>query len=287
MQTILIAPASPATSSFSAHAQIVFDDGENEDCLQLAPAALGTGSETELLNVAVLLDDVSEADGRRVMERARAAYTPINVDLRSSFQEISVSSNQANDLMNAAKNHFGGSRPAGTDVVYLLTSKDIDDGSLAGLADCIGGVRYPDRAFAIGEYSDDSNGSSIFGLELGADSTAKIAAHEIGHLLGAHHHQSNCTESATFEANGGCTLMINDIGLASLGFSTVNGTVSRGVVQAFANDNRRSDNFAQGSTNSGGSPATGSSSGGGGGSLPLSSLILLASAAFVRRRRTI
>ncbi len=60
---------------------------------------------------------------------------------------------------------------------------------MAGVAYCIGGVRYADTAFAIGE------GSSPWETTLDDKTfSAKIAAHEIGHVMGAHHHYGNCVE---------------------------------------------------------------------------------------------
>lgn len=64
--------------------------------------------------------------------------------------------------------------------------------------------------------------------------TAKIMAHEVSHLLGAHHHYANCAEgipTATMTDMASlCTLMINDLGLASQNLSTLNGAITRGYL---------------------------------------------------------
>ena len=67
---------------------------------------------------------------------------------------MSFGGTDAQGLIDQSKALFGGARPAGIDVVYTLTSKDIQAGgntAVAGLADCIGGVAFDDRAFAVGE----------------------------------------------------------------------------------------------------------------------------------------
>ena len=60
------------------------------------------------------------------------------------------------------------------------------------------------------------------------------AAHEIGHLMGGHHHQANCVESLLNIGGSPCTLMFNFIDLQSTAFSLLNGIVVRGHGQAYA-----------------------------------------------------
>ena len=69
--------------------------------------------------------------------------------------------------------------------------------------------------------------------------TAVVAAHEIGHLMGAHHHYANCVEGIAPDELLGleltpCTLMFNAVNPASLRFSAVNGPVVRGHAVDFA-----------------------------------------------------
>ena len=156
-----------------------------------------------------------------------------------SFQGVSFSGDDAQGLIQQSKALFGGVRPAGIDVVYTLTSKDISAGgnnAVAGLADCIGGVAFPDRAFAVGEELDpDSTG--VGGLVIAANLSAKVASHEVGHLFGGHHHYANCVEGLLSELGAElspCTLMINAVDLSSFNFSAVNGLVVRGHAEAYA-----------------------------------------------------
>lgn len=242
-----------------ASAQVIDNPAATDDCLQFAPAALDAGDAPLDLSVAILLDGVSISDGQDTLQAAQAAFTRLNVRLAASFDSIQTASNAAQDLIAAARSHFGGARPAGADIVYLLTSKDINDDGVAGQADCIGGIRFADRAFAIGEFNF-GDGAQLGPVTLQDELAGKVMAHEIGHLLGSHHHQSNCNESAVLGTdNDGCTLMINDVGLASLVFSSVNGSISRGLIGAFGGANRSSQ-----LQNGESAP----SSGGGSGSMP-------------------
>jgi hypothetical protein len=137
--------------------------------------------------------------------------------------------------MPAIQDAVGGARPWGTDVVYAMTSDNI--ANAAGYAECIGGVRFGGHAFAVGEAAVEADADT----GPGNNKSAKIAAHEIAHLLGAHHHYANCAEAPRDPGGGitmlvseACTMMINDVGLASLGWSTLESSVVRGHVERFA-----------------------------------------------------
>lgn len=257
----------------SVHAQVFDNPASTEDCLQLVPAAVAVDDGALDLSVAVLLDGVSVEDGQQTLQAAQEAFTRLNVRVSATFESIEASDSDAQALIDAARNHFGGARPGSADLVYLLTNKDINEDGVAGQADCIGGVRFADRAFAIGEFGN-SAGTPLGPVTLQDNIPGKIMAHEIGHLLGSHHHQANCSESATLGVdNDGCTLMINDAGLSSLVFSTVNAGVSRGLLTEFAGGNR-SQTLQNGGTASNG--------GGGSGAL---ALWVLAAGVFASRRR--
>jgi hypothetical protein len=133
-------------------------------------------------------------------------------------------------IMRATKNLFGGRRPSNIDVVHTITDKNIyveegDGVGLGGMADCVGGIRYPNRAFAVSEGWGHNGPKDRFGHA----SVAQTAAHEIGHLLGARHEYSNCAEGPGISK---CTLMFN----ARLGFlrSNVFGSLESAVVRGYA-----------------------------------------------------
>lgn len=221
------------------------DPDPERECIEPVPASASVrgvtdeGQQVELSTV-VLLDGVSKASGQETFARAADAYQPAGITLTARFQQVAFAGDDAQGLIDQAKQRFGGQRPGGADLVYVLTGKDIQLGGntgVAGLADCIGGVRFPERAFAVGEqfaFEDLAFGPITFY----ADATAKIAAHELGHLMGAHHHYANCaegtkTEQEVIEASP-CTLMSNFIDFDSIHFSTLNRQVVRGHAVDFA-----------------------------------------------------
>ena len=98
-------------------------------------------------------------------------------------------------------------------------------------------MRFPDRAFAVGE--DITENRPLGPFVTTVNGTAVVAAHEIGHLMGAHHHYANCVEGIRPDELLGleltpCTLMFNAVNPASLRFSSVNGPVVRGHAVNYA-----------------------------------------------------
>ena len=176
-----------------------------------------------------------------MLQTAAQSYAPLGINLVPSFQSVSFSGTDAQGLIDQSKTLFGGTRPAGIDIVYTLTSKDIQAGgntAVAGLADCIGGVAFADSAFGVGENFTTDESLAIGPTALARNLTAKVTAHEIGHLMGGHHHYANCVEGLLGDPPPNelspCTLMINAVDLASLNFGTANGLVVRGHMEAYA-----------------------------------------------------
>jgi hypothetical protein len=214
-------------------------------CLEAAPAAIGIsgitdGGQTVSLDVAILLDGVSLGLGNQIMTKAAESYAPLGIDLNIvSFTNVAFTGTEGSALIQQAKDLFGGVRPSGSDLVYVLSSKDLTTGGdtgLAGLADCIGGVRFPHHAFAVGEAVGIEE-AAIGPFLLEVDAHPEIAAHELGHLMGAHHHYANCVEGLLQgEATdlSPCTLMFNFVDFQSLNFSQVNHAVVRGHAVEYA-----------------------------------------------------
>ena len=214
--------------------------GHIPECVELLPAAIAVPpGEPATLRVRVLLDGVSQAQGEEVFQLVQRSYAPLNVTVVPAFEAVSFSGDDAEALNAQAKARFGGVRPGDADVVYTLTSKNIvaaGSDAVAGLADCIGGVAFPARAFAVGEVLDPDR-TQLGELLMADHLTAKVAAHEIGHLLGAQHHYANCIEGLLSELGSElspCTLMFNAVDLTSFPFSIVNSLVVRGHLEAYA-----------------------------------------------------
>jgi hypothetical protein len=230
-------PSGAAPTASAAPIEI----GHIPECIEAVPAAVAVPGQAVNLDVRVLLDGVSSSRGASVMADAARSYSPLGITLVPSYQSVSFSGTEGQDIIDQAKATFGGARPAGSDVVLVLTSKDIEadgDPVLAGLADCIGGVAFPEHAFAVSEvFPDDGQPIGplyVFDYKL----SGKVAAHEVGHLMGAHHHYANCVEGIPSEAADGdvspCTLMFNAVNPSSFNFSALNGTVVAGHAQAYA-----------------------------------------------------
>ena len=133
-------------------------DTERE-CLEPVPDSLGVQGVTDegqnvSLDVYVLLDGVTSDRANAVFTTAAESYAPAGITLNWRTKTVSFTGDDAFGMLAQAKDHFHGMRPKGYDLVYVLTSKDLTalgQAGVAGLADCIGGVRFPERAFAVGE----------------------------------------------------------------------------------------------------------------------------------------
>ena len=202
------------------------DSGHLLSCTELVPHAIAVDNRRVRLDLRILLDGVQKAKARRAVTSMRKAYGPLGIRVAPSYEKVRFSGSDAVGLNQQAKRHYGGKRPRGTDVVYTMTSKNItaagalgDD--VAGLADCIGGVRFPSRAFAVGETIDPREG------------TGKTMAHEVGHLLGGHHHYTSPEGVLAADPNL-LDLMGPSLSLISLRFSTLNSLMVKGHAQKYA-----------------------------------------------------
>jgi hypothetical protein len=242
---VLVEPLSvfPDGGTYEAVAALTRDraiDGER-DCFPVVPTPASVSGVTDEgqqvdLAVTVLLDGISRQRGEQVLAAAAKAYEPLNITLTPRFRPVSLVGDDAVLLLQQAKDVFGGARPRNADIVYVLTSKNITHGGsdgVIGLADCIGGIRYDERAFAVsqelGEREDTDLGPFVYRVGM----TATVVAHEIGHLMGGTHDYANCVEGAEAEALvsqqlSPCTVMLMFAGLSSFTFSTANAAVVRG-----------------------------------------------------------
>jgi len=203
------------------------DSGHLLSCTELVPHAIAITNKRVRLDVRILLDGVGEAKARGAVASMRKAYGSLGIRVAPSYDKVHFRGPDAGGLNRQAKRHYGGKRPGGTDVVYTMTSKNItaagplgDD--VAGLADCIGGVRFPRRAFAVGEVPG--------GVKEGP---GKTMAHEIGHLLGGHHHYTS-PEGLLAADPGPLDLMGPSLSVISLRFSTLNSLMVKGHAQKYA-----------------------------------------------------
>lgn len=236
VQPVIVLP--PGGSMYEGIARTTTDSPEGEkDCVEaLPPSFTGVSDSAQNINlsVLVLLDGITLARGQEVFQKVAESYAPLNITVLPTFRSVTFTGTNAQGLIDQAKAMFGGKRPRRTrlwsDLVFVLTSKDIEllgQTAVAGQADCVGGVRFDDEAFAVGE--EVTLEFEFGGLNFFEDATEKTAAHEIGHLLGGQHHHANCVEGigpAVPDPNP-CTLLYNDVTFISPNFSTVNGVIVR------------------------------------------------------------
>jgi hypothetical protein len=213
------------------------------------PTAAADGVDTTepiALTVQVVLDGVTTAEADAIFAEAAESYVPLGIDLKVvGYQTHAFGTADGLAIIRATKALFGGVRPAGADIVEALVGYDIQQlgqSAIAGIADCIGGVAYPIRAFLVAEGktpTDVAIGPAVFDYH----ANPHVTAHEIGHLMGGQHHYANCVEGidasdvhqedTTIEGSP-CTLMFNAADLLGQNFGTLNGAIVRGSASRYA-----------------------------------------------------
>ncbi len=201
--------------------------------------------------------DALYADVLDVLEASPQPYTDLDITLTWAGWDLLQPlgpdgtardrTTESQEIIDLARAQMGGARPDDVDIVYVATDLDIQalgQTAVAGQADCIGGVANPENAFAVGEVGDalvhPKDGIPIGPVTFYRDFAAKVAAHEIGHLMGGHHHYQECgtpstlTSAAGRSEVGACSLMSNAVDFQTLPFSALNGVVVRGHAEAFA-----------------------------------------------------
>ena len=211
------------------------------------------------LDVLVMLDGVSEAQAAPILADAELPYAEIGIDLVPTYQVVSPGfvSTAAFDIIDEARDLLPSRRvPAEYDVVEVLTSKDITNGTspgVAGMAYCLGGIHDDRFAFEVAEAVDHEapppSGGNVGALVQRVRDTvrdevlpanqalAKISAHEMGHLLGGQHELATCGEgvsSPDLVAEGPCDLMFPELNFTSLHFGAVNARIVRGYALRYA-----------------------------------------------------
>jgi len=242
-------------------------DGEPEDCQRLVagqgtfadPAGSPSSWSERTLDVAFAVDETFlEAYGENWTARAEGLAAGLEAFY---FEEVRIhvrivhlvalpagtlppfvastpleGFDEADAIMAALKAHYNATYPGlARDAVHLLLGGDAA-GSVAGQANCIGGAGYLDAGYSWAEASPEEDRALPGGAKVLQQMALKVSAHELGHVLGAHHHYANCAEAAAWyspqDALATCTLMYNDSGLVSLGFSTPNKLAIRALADA-------------------------------------------------------
>ena len=175
---------------------------------------------------------------RRVIEE----YGRIGIVLDVTYRPITLSGTDAEQLMSQTRARLASARVAGFELVHVLTGADLtlDGDQVAGEAHCIGGIRDAKYYFAMSISVTTYYESLRAFLPGGVNKTyftggpAIVAAHEIGHVLGALHQHGNCAENArsALAANEAtiCTVMDATLGFSKLRF----GRVERAVIRGYA-----------------------------------------------------
>ena len=187
------------------------------------------GRPTPTLRVRLVAEPDDASAVRAAGKTLTQTYARINVPVTVSYDFMHlVVTTTSGYPYEAVRRHYGGVRPPGVDVVDVLTDK-----FAGGEASCIGGIAYPEKAFAVSNIHYTVQGT----VPVSQVPAGMVAAHEIGHLLGAQHQQVSCTEALPQEIAapaadgwiGPCTVM----GPAALQDSETFSTLERSTIRAY------------------------------------------------------
>ena len=233
--------AAPAVARPLSEPRGLIDRGA-PDCIQIPPEVVPPpavdASPVLPLEVRVMTEAADLPEAKRHLAVTRDAFARIGIRLKVRYDVVEPPAEWTNgffegpsqpEIFEFMKGHYGGERPDGVDLVYFVTRY-----WSGGFADCIGGVRFPDRAFAFGSMDYKFEGA----VPSPTANEGVIAAHELGHLLGAHHHYSNCTEALPSGALRGdfnaCTTMSPSATTASSTFGVLERSYVRHYTKEYA-----------------------------------------------------
>ncbi|HUQ40191.1 MAG TPA: M12 family metallo-peptidase [Acidimicrobiales bacterium] len=210
---------------------------------QAVAAASSDTGQTVTLRTLVISDRVEIARSQEIMERVVAAYREVGLALDVTHRRMDLVGDDAVDLIRQTRHALAWDDVQGYDLVHVLSVAELKAGSgqVAGLAHCIGGIRYAKYHFATSVSRANMPEEGVIGpMPVTGDITvfttrpAVTTAHEMAHSLGARHEHANCAENAPRAAADGnaavCTVMDTNFQYRQLHF----GTLERSTVRMFA-----------------------------------------------------
>lgn len=193
------------------------------------------------LRTLVLVDRAEPSIAPAIMRRVIEEYGRIGIVLDVTYQPITLSGTDAEQLMKETRAQLAKARVAGFELVHVFTGArlTLDGDPVAGEAYCIGGIReakyYGAMSISVTTYYESKRAyPGSVNKTYFKGGPAIVAAHEIGHVLGALHQHGNCAENAQSALADGeatiCTVMDATLVFAKLRF----GRVERAVMRGFA-----------------------------------------------------
>jgi len=206
------------------------------DYLGVAPEATAAtaldSNQKVRLRTLVLVDRAGLEVGPKIMRRVIEEYGRIGLVLDVTYRPISLSGTDSEQLMKDARAQLARAHVTGFKLVHVLTGRYLAN---VGQAYCIGGIRYAKYHWALSiSEAGYLESWQRFGKTAFKGGPALVAAHEIGHVLGAHHAHGNCAENADAALASGeatiCTVMDTTLYQSQLRF----GRTERAVMRGFA-----------------------------------------------------